>query len=175
MNILALDLGKRFGWCCGLHPSAHGWVKLDWERNGANFFAFHKWLESTFIEFQIGYVVHEVNVSAGFGQWSVGQIHSGMTAILQSLCCTSGFKDPMTATPNQIRKAITGYGGVDRTIKNKTQRRKKSKQAMLDAVNKILSINRYPAVDDDNEADAIGCWLWYQKIIGVDITKRIDK
>lgn len=172
MNILSLDLGKRIGFCIGLGDKDHGWIHFDHPTKGANFLEFLRWLEKIVMEYQVRQIVMENPVNAGYGQYHTGIIHSGMLSIVTMLAYSEGMNEPILAAPMTLKKFMTGVGRITDKKISKSKRREVGKRMMVDAVNKTLKECGHQQVTDDNEADAIACWLWHQNTIGVDYGSR---
>lgn len=140
---LALDFGKRWGWCLGDLDGEHGWKQVAWDRRGWNYYEYFNWLKK---KIEIGFIeriVHEKVVTMGYQQQAGVLVLGGMYAFTEMIAATKGI-EVIDVAPATLKKFIAGNGRA-------------KKPEVIEAVRHVPG---FGAVEDDNEADACAAWLW---------------
>lgn len=136
MNLLALDLATRTGWCLRENGQLESGIEtFDLKRgdsSGMRYVRFRRWLEEVGARADI--IIYEQTVG---GPGSIArELATGFATMVQAYCATRGIEHA-TVYPSTLKKWTTGRGNA-------------KKPDMLEAV-----ARRWRRVDDDNEADAV--------------------
>ena len=152
MNILAIDLGTRTGWCSGDHEAGTEDFSIRrGESSGMRFVRFRSWLMailSTTIDHErfINLVAYEeINFFRGI---DASLVYGGMLGILQEVC-TQINMDYKGVMPSELKKWATGKGNANKDLMMAT------------------AAMRWPSFSgDDNEADARLLWAFARESWG---------
>jgi Holliday junction resolvasome RuvABC endonuclease subunit len=139
MNLLALDLATRTGWASWTGVLESGVQVFDIKRGespGMRYLRFRRWLEDLAQLIAPDLIVYEQTIMRGHGSQAPQEITNGFSTRVQELCALRAI-DHAAVYPSTLKKWTTGKGNAD-------------KAAMMAAV-----AERWKAVTDDNESDAI--------------------
>lgn len=144
MNVLALDLGTRFGYALltnGVltHGSINTKKAKDKKERGPRFLRFYDELDSMLYRLdgeEVDLLVVYEDVKRHVGT-AAAHVYGGYKAIMEMWAHDYGFKCEGVGV-GTIKKHITGKGRA-------------SKEEVIEAVNKVYGFS----VTDDNEADAL--------------------
>lgn len=149
MNILALDLATKCGWC--VTPRTSGvWVLANKNRHaseGIRYITFEKRLRTAIKGLRVEFIAYEEvrhHTSTG-----ASHVYGGLQAILLKVAEELGI-NYQSIPVSQIKKHATGRGNAN-------------KDAMVAAAEE-----KWPAIriEDDNHADALWIWDLAQKEFG---------
>ena len=144
MNILALDLGTKCGWCSedengvlNLKPSTH-------ETAGERYRKFKQWLDDYL--WTVDQVVYE-EVHAHIGT-EAAHVYGGLVAVLQCACLEKGIEYKGISV-QAIKKHATGNGNA-------------KKDAMV-----VAATLKFPKINviDDNHSDALHLYDYAKNVI----------
>lgn len=156
MKVLGLDQATTTGYAVSDDTGnilLSGYFKSEGKTHGSKFASFSRWLERLIDEQRIDYIAYEIPHLRGF---SASEVCVGIVSQIHRIAAEHGLE--LYSVPTGTLKLFaTGYGGVDKTLKNK-------KQPMIDAACAVTG----KVIKDDNEADAIHIARWaVQEITGV--------
>lgn len=152
--LLSLDLATRFGWCHGAPGASpdrleHGSVQLPGKLgSGAVFVAYETWLRAALARWQPRLVVYEAPfLDQHRTSIDVATRLIGLGVLTVKCCHEARVYRVEQANNSAVKKAIVGSG-------------KGAKADMIFAVRQY----GFDDVAEDNEADAIGIWLYAERL-----------
>ena len=155
MRIISLDLASTTGFAYGdsTGPADYSGsidLRVGGKMNGESFCGFFEWLDDI-IQSELMIYGEPITIAyerpSSRPMWHTLRIHHGLAGIIQML--EGHYKGQVVCTnvpPKSIKKFFTGKGNAD-------------KELML-----VTAREQYPDCVDDNEADAIALYHFYQEV-----------
>lgn len=152
VNILALDIATRTGYCYGKGDNlkfGHYIIPKKYDYDGIKFFHFSVWVQEMIRRHKPEAIAIEKPFVRGYSTFYL----FGLCAVAEAIAAS--FDVPIVkVTPNTIKKSFTGSG----------------KASKLDMLNRALEKGYNVTVDD--EADAIALHQYVQTQIHFDLDKE---